>query len=49
MANINKTWDSIETIAPDEIDLQMLEEMKNDPTCYDFVSSEEVLKELELG
>jgi len=29
-------WDAIEEVEPDEIDRQMIEEMKNDPECYDF-------------
>lgn len=43
-----KSWDDIEEIEPDEIDLQMLEEIKNDPDCHSFVSSEEAMKELDL-
>jgi len=29
-------WDAIEEVEPDEIDVQMLHEMKNDPDCHDF-------------
>lgn len=43
-----KNWDNIEEVEPDEIDLQMLEEIKNDPDCHSFVSSEEAMKELDL-
>lgn len=43
-----KSWDDIEEVEPDEIDLQMLEEIKNDPDCHSFVSSEEAMKELDL-
>lgn len=43
-----KNWDNIEEVEPDEIDLQMLEEIKADPDCHSFVSSEEAMKELNL-
>ena len=43
-----KNWDNIEEIEPDEIDLQMLDEIKADPDCHSFVSSEEAMKELDL-
>ncbi len=43
-----KNWDNIEEVEPDEIDLQMLEEIKADPDCHSFVSSEEAMKELDL-
>ena len=29
-------WDAIEEVEPDEIDKQMLYEMKHDPDCHDF-------------
>lgn len=37
-------WESIEEELPDTIDLAMLEEMKRNPDCYEFVSSEEAMK-----
>lgn len=43
-----KNWDNIEEVEPDEIDLQMLDEIKADPDCHSFVSSEEAMKELDL-
>lgn len=43
-----KNWDNIEEIEPDEIDLRMLEEIKADPDCHSFVSSEKAMKELDL-
>lgn len=45
---LSKNWDNIEEVEPDEIDLQMLEEIKADPDCHSFVSSEEAMKELDL-
>ena len=43
-----KSWDDIEEVEPDEIDLQMLKEIENDSDCHSFVSSEEAMKELGL-
>ena len=37
---------NIEEELPDAIDLAMLEEMKHNPDCYEFVSSEEAMKML---
>lgn len=34
---------------PDEIDMAMLEQIKNDPDCGVFVSEEEAMKELGLA
>lgn len=42
------SWDNVESEAPDEIDLQMLNEIKNNPECHEFVSSEMAMKELGL-
>lgn len=44
-----KTWDDIEEVEPDEFDLMLLEEAHNNPECHEFVSKEEVLKELGLN
>lgn len=41
-------WDRIETVEPDEMDLKMLNEIKNDPDCNEFVSSTQLKKELGL-
>jgi hypothetical protein len=32
----NITWEDIEEEEPDEIDLEMLEEIKTNPDCYNF-------------
>lgn len=29
-------WDSIEEVEPDEIDLNMIDEIRNDPDCHVF-------------
>lgn len=35
------TWDEIEEIEPDEIDLQMVHDAQTDPDCKVFASNEE--------
>lgn len=42
----SKGWDNIEEVIPDQIDLLMLKEIEDDPDCHEFVSSEDVRKEL---
>lgn len=44
----SRSWEDLEEAAPDEWDLQMLEDIKHNPDCHEFVSQEEVLKELGL-
>ena len=43
-----KTWDDVEEVEPDEIDLEMLDEIENNPDCKKFISSNELEKELNL-
>jgi len=43
-----KTWNDIETVEPDEFDLIMLNEIENNPECHEFLSSDELIKELGL-
>ena len=43
---IEKT--NIEEIEPDEWDLEMLDEINRNPDCHEFVSQEDLLKELNL-
>lgn len=35
---IRNAWDDIEEEEPDEIDIQMLEAIKNDPDCHEFTN-----------
>ena len=35
-------WADIEEVEPDEIDLQMLREIENDPDCHTLATAEEV-------
>lgn len=41
-----RTWDDIETVVPDEWDLKMVHDAKNNPDCKEFISSEDAMKEL---
>lgn len=41
-------WDSVETVSPDEWDKKMLAEIKEDPDCKSFVSSEDAMKAIGL-
>ncbi len=43
---MHRSWEDIPETVPDEIDLQMIKEMEEDPDCHEFVSEEEALKEL---
>lgn len=42
------SWDNIEEEAADDIDLEMLKSIEEDPDCHEFISSENALKELGL-
>lgn len=44
-----KTWEDIEEVEPDELDLALLEEIRNNHECHEFVSQAELLKELDLN
>ena len=39
---------NIEEVEPDEVDLMMLKEIENNPYCHEFISQEELMKELNL-
>ena len=43
-----RDWADIEEVEPDEFDLMLLEEIKNDPDCHTFISSSEAMKQLGL-
>ena len=44
-----KTWDDNEQVERDEIDLMLLDEIRKNPECHEFVSQEELMKELEMN
>lgn len=43
-----KSWDDIETVVPDELDVEMLSDIETNPDCKTFISSEEAMKILGL-
>lgn len=43
-----RSWDDIEEVVPDEWDLKMINDIDKDPDCHEFVSQEDLLKELDL-
>jgi len=44
----SRSWEDIEETAPDEWDLQMLDDIERNPECHEFVSQEDTLKMLGL-
>lgn len=44
----NPSWNDIPEEIPDAIDLQLLDEIKNDPDCHEFIPAEDALKQLGL-
>ena len=42
------SWDDIDEVEPDDVDIAMLRETEVNPDCKIFVSSEEAMKELGL-
>ena len=43
-----RSWSDIEEVTPDEWDLKMLKDIDENPDCHEFVSQDELLKELNL-
>lgn len=41
-------WTDIESIAPDEWDREMIQDIAKNPDCHDFLSAEDAMKELGL-
>lgn len=46
---IKKQWESIEEVKPEEDEIKIIHEFKNNPEKFEFVSIEEVLKELGIN
>lgn len=42
------SWDNIKEAKPDEWDIEMLNEIKNNPDCKEFESGDNVMKKLGL-
>ncbi|MCL2199568.1 MAG: hypothetical protein FWB80_11650 [Defluviitaleaceae bacterium] len=40
------SWDDIEEVEPDEIDIEMMKEIENNPDCKEFVSEDEMFSRL---
>lgn len=38
----SRSWDDIEEVAPDEIDIQILKEIEDDPECHEFVKDNDI-------
>jgi hypothetical protein len=45
----SQQWDSIKEDEPDEEELRIIEEFRHNPEKFEFVSMEEVLKELHIN
>lgn len=43
-----RSWNDIEEVVPDEWDLKMLSDIEKNPDCKEFISQEDLLKELDL-
>lgn len=44
-----RSWDNIDTVTPDELDNQMIQDIATNPDCKEFVSADEAMKELGLN
>ena len=44
-----RSWDNIDTVAPDELGNQMIQDIATNPDCKEFVSADEAMKELGLN
>ena len=40
---------NVKEVEPDELDLMLLEEAKNNPECHEFISQEDLMKELGIN
>ena len=44
----SRSWDEIEETVPDEWDRAMLKEISENPECHEFISQDQVSRELGL-
>lgn len=44
----SRSWEDVEEVTPDEWDKKMLSDVKENPDCNEFISEEELMKELNL-
>lgn len=45
---VKKQWESVKEVQPDEEEIKIIDEFERNPEKFEFVSMEEVLKELGL-
>ncbi len=38
----NPSWNEIEEVSPDELDLQMLKAIEDDPECHEFTKESDI-------
>ncbi len=43
-----RSWNDIEEVQPDEWDLKMLDDIDKNPDCHEFITQEDLIKELNL-
>ncbi|WP_313163597.1 hypothetical protein [Sedimentibacter sp.] len=41
-------WDNIESVEPDEWDLELIKDIENNPDCNEFIPIDDAMKELGL-
>lgn len=44
----SRSWEDVEEVTPDEWDKKMLSDVKENPDCNEFISEEDLMKELNL-
>ena len=44
----SRSWENVEEVTPDEWDKKMLSDVKENPDCNEFISEEDLMKELNL-
>lgn len=42
------SWEDVEGVEPDEVDIAMLKDIETNPDCQTFISNDEAMKELGL-
>ncbi|AUG59075.1 hypothetical protein [Acetivibrio saccincola] len=46
---VKKQWESVKEVQPDEEEIKIIDEFERNPEKFEFVSMEEVLKELGIN
>jgi hypothetical protein len=42
----SRSWDEVQSVAPDEWDRKMLQEIAADPDCHEFMTEQEMMETL---